>query len=64
MQLTKHKSPVPAELSVLKGTIKYIQDGQKEMIEEMEVKNIPPHTDHEAEAITDSYCLLIQQKKP
>lgn len=64
MKLPKHQSPVPAVLWVLKGTVTYTEDGHKEMLEEMECKNIPPKTDHEVYAYTDSFCLLIQQKKP
>ena len=58
----EHKSPVPAMLLVLEGTVLYEQpgDGISHRLEALGYTNIPPETIHQVSAETDAYCVLIQ----
>lgn len=58
--LSKHTSPVPAQLWVVKGKVKYTQHDVETIIEELSSKDIPQKEFHEVLALEDSHCILIQ----
>lgn len=61
VKLPKHLTHMPAQLWVLRGKIKYMQDNTSEIIEEMDVKEIPVNVYHEVLALEESYCLLVKE---
>jgi len=60
--IKEHKSPVPAMLLVLEGTVVYKQlvDGLEHALSAKEYTEIPPDVIHQVTAETDAYCILIQ----
>ncbi len=60
--IKEHKSPVPAMLLVLEGTVVYEQVGEgiSHQLGALAYTDIPPDTIHQVIAETDAYCLLIQ----
>lgn len=60
--IKEHKSPVPAMLLVLEGTVLYDQPGEKitRPLGALEYSDIPPDTIHQVTAETDAYCILVQ----
>lgn len=60
--IKEHKSPVPAMLLVLEGTVVYNQlaDGSEHRLGSLEYLEIPPDATHQVTAETDAYCILIQ----
>lgn len=60
--IKEHKSPVPAMLLVLEGTVLYEQPGDNisKRIGALEYTEIPPDTIHQVVAELDAYCILIQ----
>jgi quercetin dioxygenase-like cupin family protein len=57
-----HKSPVPAMLLVLDGSVLYEQPGEQitRPLGALAYTDIPPDIIHQVTAETDAYCLLIQ----
>ena len=60
--IKEHKSPVPAMLLVLEGSVLYEQPGEKitRPLDALEYTDIPPDTIHQITAATDAYCILVQ----
>lgn len=60
--IKEHKSPVPAMLLVLEGSVLYEQPGEKitRPLAALEYTDIPPNTIHQITAETDAYCILVQ----
>lgn len=58
--LSSHTSPVPAQLWVVKGKIKYTQNEDFWLLDELTSKDIPQNEFHEVVAMEDSHCILIQ----
>ena len=60
--IKEHKSPVPAMLLVLEGTVVYVQleDGVERRLNTSEFTEIPPDTFHQVTAEKDAICILVQ----
>jgi quercetin dioxygenase-like cupin family protein len=61
MKLPKHLTQIPAQLWILRGKIKYLQENTSEILDEMDVKEIPINVYHEVHALEESYCLLVKE---
>ena len=60
MILKEHKTPIPADLTVLYGKIIYKERLNEKFLTEYENTEIAVNEIHSVEALEDSLCLLIQ----
>lgn len=60
MILKEHKTDIPAQLLVIKGSVIYKEKNHKEALSLYDKKNIQPDILHSVEAIEDSLCLLFK----
>jgi quercetin dioxygenase-like cupin family protein len=64
MQLKKHTAKVATKLTVLEGTVRYIEGVKTQQLNQYHEYEIPVDVLHEVEAVTDSLCLLTQGLPP
>ncbi len=60
MILKEHKAHKPTKLTILEGTVEYIQDGVKTTLGQYDEYEIPVEVTHAVRATQDSLCLLTQ----
>lgn len=60
MILKEHKAHLPTILTVLEGSVAYINDSEKTMLSKYDSFQIPVNELHSVEAFEDSICLLTQ----
>jgi len=60
MTLADHKTNVKTTLVVIKGTVCYLQDGEKTILHQFDQLAIPVNLIHAVQAIEDSVCFLIR----
>ena len=60
MILKEHKAHLPTKLTVLEGSVIYIQDENKTVLNQYDEHEIPVEKTHAVEATSDSLCLLTQ----
>ncbi|MDQ3002369.1 MAG: hypothetical protein M3Y08_14045 [Fibrobacterota bacterium] len=58
--LKEHKSPLPAKLTVLEGSVRYKESETTLVLEKFHARDIPVNAIHSVEALEDSICLLTQ----
>lgn len=58
--LRDHKSPLPAKLTVLEGSVRYLDPDGALVLEKFHERSIPVNVIHSVEALQDSVCLLTQ----
>lgn len=62
MLLTDHKASMPAVLTVLAGSVVYLQGDVSITLKQYEEQQIPVDIIHSVKALEDSLCLLTQGK--
>lgn len=60
MILKEHKTPLPARLTVLYGSVIYREADKTVALTQYDETDIPVNIIHSVEAVTDSLCLLTQ----
>ena len=60
MILKEHRSPLPAKLTVLYGSVIYREAEKTVSLTQYDETDIPVNIIHSVEAVTDSLCLLTQ----
>lgn len=60
MALKEHVAHKPTKLTILEGTITYIQGNERKQLNQYDEHDIPVEIVHAVEAQTDSLCLLTQ----
>ena len=60
MVLKEHKTPIPAKLVVIDGSIIYWQGEESIALNKFDEHEIPVDIIHAVEALEDSICILIQ----
>ena len=60
MILKEHKTDIPAQLLVIKGSVVYNEKNHQEALSLYDMKNIQPDVSHSVEAKEDSLCLLFK----
>ena len=60
MTLKEHKAHLPTKLTVLEGSVIYIQGNKRTELAQYDEHEIPVEITHAVEATADSLCLLTQ----
>ncbi len=58
--LKEHKTPLPAKLTVLEGSVRFKTADKNQVLEKFHELEIPVNVMHSVEALEDSLCLLTQ----
>jgi quercetin dioxygenase-like cupin family protein len=61
MILKEHKTDIPAQFLVIKGSVIYKEKYHQESLSLYDMKNIQPDVLHSVEAQEDSLCLLFKE---
>ena len=60
MILKEHKTPIPAKLVIISGSVVYKQGQESITLNKYDEHDIPVDIIHSVEALDDSLCFLIQ----
>lgn len=61
--LTKHQTPVPTTLTVLRGAIEFNIMGKKIVLKKMDTYNIPVNVDHKVKGLKKKNVFTLIQEK-
>ena len=63
MILKEHKAHLPSKLTVLEGSVNYVEQDKVIELQTYDEVEIPVEVTHSVEALDDSLCLLTQGKE-
>ena len=60
MVLKDHKAHMASKLTVIKGSVQYVEDGKETIMHLYDEMEIPVDITHSVSAVEDSLCILTQ----